>query len=143
VSRYLLDTNILSDPTKPTPSHLLRAWFAEQSEDDLFIASLSLAEVWRGVEEMPAGRKRTELERWFGGPNGPKSVFAGRILPFNEESAMIWGRLMAEGTRAGRPRSALDMIFAAVAEANGCVLVTDNERHFAGLKFINPMRSAT
>ena len=48
---------------------------------------------------------------------------------------------MAEGARAGRPRSALDMILAAVAEANDCVLVTDNEKHFAGLKFINPMRS--
>jgi hypothetical protein len=101
-----------------------------------------VAEIWRGVEEKPAGRKRTQLERWFAGPDGPQSVFAGRILPFDEEAAMIWGRLMAEGTRGGRPRSALDMIFAAVAEANGCVLVTNNEKHFVGLKFINPMRAA-
>ena len=142
MSRFLLDTNILSDPTKPKPSQLLAVWFAEQSRGDLFIASLSVAEIWRGVEEKPAGRKRTELERWFAGPDGPQSVFAGRILPFDEEAAMVWGRLMAEGARGGRPRSALDMIFAAVAEANGCVLVTNNEKHFAGLKFINPMRSA-
>ena len=142
MSRFLLDINILSDPTKPTPSQLLAAWFADQSKGDLFIASLSVAEIWRGVEEKPAGRKRTQLERWFAGPDGPQSVFAGRILPFDEEAAMIWGRLMAEGTRGGRPRSALDMIFAAVAEANGCVLVTNNEKHFVGLKFINPMRAA-
>ena len=49
---------------------------------------------------------------------------------------------MAEGTNAGRPRSGLDMILAAIAEANDCILVTDNEKHFAGLKFINPMRAA-
>jgi predicted nucleic acid-binding protein len=142
VSRYLLDTNILSNPTKITPSLLLAAWLAEQIDNSLFIASLSVAEIWRGVQEKPAGKKRTELERWFAGPNGPQAVFAGRVLPFDTRAGLIWGRLMAEGTKAGRPRSAMDMIVASVAEANDCILVTDNEKHFAGLKFINPMRAA-
>jgi toxin FitB len=140
VSRHLLDTNILSEPTKPFPSPLLLTWLAEQKVADLFIASLTVAEIWRGVQQKPAGRKRAELERWFAGPTGPQSVFAGRTLPFDEKAGLIWGRLMAEGTRAGRPRSGLHMILAAIAEANGCILVTDNEKHFAGLKFINPMR---
>jgi predicted nucleic acid-binding protein len=140
LSRYLLDTNILSNPTKPVPSQSLAAWLAEQADEDLFIPSLSVAEIWRGVQEKPAGKKRTELVRWFTGPNGPQSVFAGRILPFDEKAALIWGRLMAGGTKAGRPRSGFDMILAATAEANGCILVTDNEKHFAGLRFINPMR---
>ena len=142
MSRYLLDTNILCNPTKPAPSLPLAAWLREQTDDSLFIASLSVAEIWRGVQEKPAGKKRAELERWFAGSNGPQAVFAGRILPFDTGAGLIWGRLMAEGTKAGHPRSAMDMIFAAVAEANNCILVTDNERHFAGLKFINPMRSA-
>jgi predicted nucleic acid-binding protein len=68
-------------------------------------------------------------------------LFAGRILPFDEKASLIWARLMAEGTKAGRPRSALDMILAAIAEANNCIVVTDNEKDFKGLKFINPMRS--
>jgi hypothetical protein len=140
VSRYLLDTNILSNPTKPTPSQPLAAWLEEQADENLFVASLSVGEIWRGVQEKPAGRKRTELERWFVGPNGPQSVFAGRVLPLDERAALIWGRLMAVGTKTGRPRSALDMIVAAIAEANDCILVTDNEKHFAGLKFINPLR---
>ena len=138
---YLLDTNILSNATKAAPSQPLAEWLTEQADSALFIASMSVAEIWRGVQEKPMGRKRTELERWFVGPNGPQSVFAGRILPFDEPAGLIWGRLMAEGTKAGRPRSGLDMIFAAIAEANGCILVTDNEKHFAGLKFINPMRA--
>jgi predicted nucleic acid-binding protein len=140
VSRYLLDTNILSNPTKPVPSEPLLHWLAEQSDEDLFVASLTLAEIWRGVEERPAGKKRNELERWFMGPSGPQAVFAGRILAFDERAAMVWARLMAEGTRAGRPRSPLDMILAAVAESNRCTLVTDNEKHFAGLPYLNPMR---
>ena len=48
---------------------------------------------------------------------------------------------MAEGTATGRPRSALDMIVAAVAEANDCIVVTDNERDFVGLEIVNPLRS--
>ena len=141
MSRYLLDSNIISNAIKPVPSPSLEAWMTQQATEDLFIASITIAEVWRGVLELPAGRKRRNLETWFLGRYGPKSKFAGRTLPFDEAAALIWGRLMAEGTRIGRPRSALDMIIAAVAEANGCILVTDNEKHFAGLKFINPMRS--
>jgi predicted nucleic acid-binding protein len=140
VSQHLLDTNILSNPTKPAPSDALTSWLAEQADQDLFIASLTVAEIWRGVRETPAGKRRTELERWFAGPTGPQSLFAGRILPFDERAGMIWGRLMAEGKNVGRPRSALDMILAAIAEASGCILVTDNEKHFQGLKFINPIR---
>jgi len=48
---------------------------------------------------------------------------------------------MADGKAKGRPRSPLDMIVAAVAEANGCVVVTENERDFSGLKIVNPLRA--
>jgi toxin FitB len=140
VSCYLLDSNIVSNGIKPIPSPSLARWMLQQTGDDLFIASFTIAEIWRGVLEKPAGSKRRILENWFLGPDGPRSVFAGRILPFDEHAGLIWGRLMAEGTKKGRPRSGLDMILAAIAEANRCILVTDNEKHFAGLKFINPMR---
>jgi predicted nucleic acid-binding protein len=141
VSRFLLDTNIVSDATKPVPSNRLAAWMIDQVNEDLFIASITVAEIWRGVLEMPPGRKRRELESWFHGPEGLLSLFAERTLSFDAKAAMIWSRLMAEGKISGRPRSETDMILAAVAEANDCVLVTDNEKHFAGLKYINPMRA--
>ncbi|MDR3719760.1 MAG: type II toxin-antitoxin system VapC family toxin [Bryobacteraceae bacterium] len=142
MSRYLLDTNIISNVTKPMPSESLVAWLAEQADEDLFISSLTVAEIQRGVLAKPAGRKRKELERWFSGPEGPQALFAGRVLPFDEKAALVWARLMAGGTAAGRPRSPLDMIVAAIAEANDCIVVTDNERDFAGLKIINPLRAA-
>jgi toxin FitB len=59
---------------------------------------------------------------------------------FDEKAGLVWARLMAEGTAKGRRRSALDMIIAATAEANGCIVVTDNERDFAGVGSINPLR---
>jgi hypothetical protein len=141
VTRYLLDTNIISNVTKPAPSPALLAWMAEQNDLDLFICSLTIAEIQRGLLEKPAGKKRALLEAWFAGPEGPPALFAGRVLPFDENAALIWARLMADGTAKGRPRSALDMIIAAIAEANDCVLATDNEKDFVGLKFVNPLRT--
>jgi predicted nucleic acid-binding protein len=138
--RYLLDTNIISNITRPSPSAALIAWMAEQVDDDLYISSLTIAEIRRGVLEKPAGKRRDELERWFGGPEGPHALFAGRVLPFDEAAALVWARLMAEGRAKGRSHSALDTIIAATAEANGCVVVTDNEKDFAGIKTLNPVR---
>jgi predicted nucleic acid-binding protein len=69
-------------------------------------------------------------------------LFSGRVLTFDEMAGLIWARLMAEGTAKSRPRSALDMIIAAIAEAIECVVVTDNEKDFAGLKIVNPLRAA-
>jgi toxin FitB len=141
VTRYLLDTNIISNVTKLTPSAPLLAWMAEQTDNNLFISALTVAEIRRGLLEKPAGKKRALLETWFAGPEGPQALFAGRVLPFDEKAALIWARLMADGTAKGRPRSALDIIVVAIAEANDCTVVTDNEKHFTGLKFVNPLRA--
>ncbi|HEY1898245.1 MAG TPA: type II toxin-antitoxin system VapC family toxin [Steroidobacteraceae bacterium] len=142
MTRYLLDTNIISDVTKAVPSESLIEWMTGQSDEDLFISSLTVAEIRRGILELPMGKKRAGLDTWFGGPDGPQSLFAGRVLPFDEQAALVWARLMSEGRVAGRPRSDLDMIIASVAEANECLLVTDNEKHFPGLKVLNPVRKA-
>ena len=141
--RYLLDTNIVSNFTKPVPSPTLIAWMAEQSDDDLFISSLTVGEVRRGVLEKPAGKRRDRLDAWFSGPQGPQALFAGRILPFDEKAGLVWARLMAEGKAKGRPRSGLVTIIAAIAEANDCIVVTDNERDFEDIQVINPIRVAT
>lgn len=140
MTRYLLDTNIISNVTKPEPSESLLAWMAEQDDQDLFISSLTIGEIWRGVLQTPAGRKRDDLEAWFAGLEGPPALFAGRVLPFDQKAGVVWARLMAEGRAKGRPRSALDAIIAATAEANECVVVTDNEKDFADVEVINPLR---
>ena len=139
---FLLDTNIISDLTKPIPSAALVTWMAQQADEDLFVSAVTIGEIQRGLLEKPKGRKRALLETWFNGPEGPQALFAGRILPFDEKAALAWAQLMADGTARGRPRSAIDMIIAAIAETNECVVVTDNEKDFAGVDFINPARTA-
>lgn len=142
MTRYLLDTNVISNITKPDPSESLLQWMGAQSDGDLFISSLTIAEIRRGILDIPRGKKRERLEAWFAGPEGPQSLFKGRILSFDEKAALLWAGLMSEGRAAGKPRSDLDMIVAAVAEANECVIVTDNERHFSGLEVLNPLRTS-
>ncbi len=132
MTRYLLDTNIISNIIKPKPSSSLLDWMAEQSDEDLFVASLTIAEIRRGILELSLGKKRDALVTWFTGDEGPQVLFAGRILSFDDRAGLIWAHLMVGGKVAGRPRSALDMIIAAVAVANDCVMVSDNERDFSG-----------
>ncbi|MDI3563462.1 type II toxin-antitoxin system VapC family toxin [Bradyrhizobium sp. Arg816] len=138
--RYLLDTNIIRNVVKPRPSESLLSWMSMQRDEDLFIASLTVAEIRRGILEKPSGRKRAILDKWFSGPEGPQAIFAGRILSFDDKAGLIWAQLMAQGKTTGKPRSGLDMIIAAVADANECVVVTDNEKDFAGLQIVNPVR---
>ena len=142
MTRYLLDTNIISNVVKPQPSESLLSWMSTQRDEDLLIASLTVAEIRRGILEKPRGKKRDVLDQWFTGPEGPQALFSGRILSFDDKAGLIWARLMAEGKTAGKPRSGLDMIIAAVAGANECVVVTDNEKDFVGLKVVNPIRVA-
>jgi toxin FitB len=104
VGQYLPDTNIISNVTKPIPSEALVGWMAEQSDRDLFISSLTVAEIRLGILEKPHGKKRRELDVWFSGPEGPPALFAGRVLPFDESAGLIWARLMADGTAKVRPR---------------------------------------
>ena len=138
--RWLLDTNIISNVTKAVPSESLLAWMAEQADETLYISALTVAEIRRGVLEKPPGRKRDQLEAWFAGPEGPSALFAGRVLPFDEKAGLVWARLMVDGRAQGRPRSALDTMIAAIAEANDCIVVTDNQKDFDGVETFNPLR---
>ena len=89
MSRYLLDTNIISNIVKPKPSELLMKWMAAQRDEDLFIASLTIAEIRRGILEKPRGKKRDALDAWFSGPEGPQELFMDRILAFDDKAALI------------------------------------------------------
>lgn len=97
MTRYLLDTNIISDVVKSQPSESLLAWMSRQRDEDLFIASLTVAEILRRVLEKPRGKKRDALDNWFSGPEGPQALFAGRILSFDDKAGADLGA--ADGRR--------------------------------------------
>ena len=139
MTRYLLDTNIISDAVKPAPSPRLAHWMQAQKDSDLFIAAMSIAEIWRGILLLPAGRRRSGLETWFVGSAGPPRLFAGRVLAFDEPAALAWARIMIDGKAQGFTLDVTDTIIAATAEANQCVVVTANEDDFRTVPCFNPM----
>lgn len=114
-------------------------WLGDQADQDLFVATLTIAEIRKGILLKAPGKKRQELEEWFSGDEGPEALFAGRILTFDTEAALIWAELMSEGQKIGRQRSPLDMIISAIAIANSCVVATNNEKDFWGIPFFNPI----
>ena len=87
--RYLLDTHIISNITKSVPSGTLTAWIAEQTDENLFTASLTTAEIRRGVLEKSADKRRGDLDAWFFGPEVPQVLFSRRVLASNEKSALV------------------------------------------------------
>lgn len=139
MTRCLLDTNVLSETSRPQPSERVIGWLSQQDDADLFISVVTLAEIWRGILEKPAGRRRRDLESWFDGPRGLRKLFANRVLAFDGPAALRWGRIMAGGKGAGRPRSAMDMMIAAIAIENDCTVATLNDRDFRGVvRVLNP-----
>lgn len=140
MTRYLLDTNIVSHLARVEVAPSLAEWMEVQQARDLFMSTMTVAEISRGILQMPEGRRRDALARWAKGMFATPGPFAGRILPFDREAAEIWAALMAEGQRSGRARSPVDTIIAATALAGDCVVVTDNTRDFPGVPVINPLR---
>jgi predicted nucleic acid-binding protein len=129
--RYLLDTHILKQLIQAQPPAALMTWMAEQADADLFISSLTVAEIWRSILEQPAGQQRDQLAAWFQGPEGPPALFAGRVLAFDEKAGLIWAQLMAQSQASRLPRNALDALTAAVAQAHQCQLVSGSDGDFS------------
>jgi len=135
---YLLDTNILSESTKPQPDGQVLNWLASVDEDRLFLSVITLAEIQRGISLLESGKKRDALLAWFN--HDLLLRFESRILSINQGVALRWGTLMSELKRAGRVMSVLDGLIAATALQEDAVLVTRNLKDFAplGLRLLNP-----
>lgn len=134
----VIDTNVLSEALKPTPSDEVLRWLAAQPPSSVFTTTITMAEVLCGVEALPQGRRRTRLlaavEKMFA------EQFEGRILPFDEEAARLFARMVASRNTAGRPISQMDAMIAAITSSNRAVLSTRNTADFdhCGIQVINP-----
>jgi hypothetical protein len=135
---FLLDTNVLSEAQRPTPSARALAWLDAIDEDRAFLSVASIAELRRGVALLDEGRRRSALAAWLA--NDLPARFGGRILPIDQEIAERWGDLMAVSRNTGIALSAMDGFFAATALARDLTLVTRNGKDFApfGVSLLDP-----
>lgn len=122
--RYLLDTNVLSEPARPVPDQRVLEWLRNRSPLDLAISVLVLGEIANGVGRMPSGRHKDALSEWLEQELRPR--FRDRALPVDEGVALAWGRLAAEGRRTGRELPVVDGLMLATAQVHELTFVTRN-----------------
>lgn len=131
---FLVDANVLCEPTKPEPDPQVVAWL-RRHERDIAVDPIILGEVSFGIQLLPAGKRRLRLQRWF--DSGVRRI---RCLPWEAPTGLRWAKLLAELRRRGRAMPIKDSLIAATALTHGLTVVTRNQDDFenAGVRLVNP-----
>lgn len=133
----ILDTCVVSEAIKPTPDLRVMEWLDTVDEDALFLSSITLGELRRGIELLPDGEKRNSLRVWF---EELRERFADRILDLDAGTMLIWGDLSARLKKEGAPAPMMDALTAACALRNNALLATRNMRDYerTGVALFDP-----
>jgi predicted nucleic acid-binding protein len=139
---FLIDTNVLSEYNRPGgPDPGVKQWLEITPRQLQYVSVITLAEIEKGIELLPAGRRRTRLEEWL--QQELETWFSGRILFIDRQVASRWASLVAQCMRGGRPLPTIDSLIAATALAHDLTVVTRNVADFqgTGVSTINPWHS--
>ena len=128
---YLVDTYVPSELTREAPDVHVAAFLRKAGKESLFLSVMTLGEIWKGIDLLPASQKRDALQGWL--EFDVRSWYAGRILPVTESIAERWGHLAARAKQQGMAVKVVDAVIAATALEHGLTLVTRNVKDFAGL----------
>jgi hypothetical protein len=134
----LLDTNVVSEPIRPSPDKRVLDWLDAQVVETLFLSTVSLAELLLGVEALPAGRRRATLEARL--ESTLEALFGERMLSFDVAAAEVYAQIVVRARGAGYAISVGDGQIAAIAAVRGFTVASCDELPFraAGLAVINP-----
>ncbi|MDY7027836.1 MAG: type II toxin-antitoxin system VapC family toxin [Spirochaetota bacterium] len=133
----LLDTCVISEALRPDPSSKVTAWLEDLQEEQVYLPALVIGELEKGVELLPKGYKQAALRLWL---EQLRRRFKGRILPFDEETAVLWGSLTARCRKSGRRLPVIDSMLAAIALRHAALLATRNVSDYddTGADVVNP-----
>jgi predicted nucleic acid-binding protein len=137
----LIDTNVISEMTKPRPDPRVVAFLHETDEDRLFLSVVTLAELTRGVAMKSDGKAKRVLATWLA--NDLAERFSGRVLDIDPPIANAWGDLMASAQRYELALHVMDGFLAATAMTRGLTLATRNVKDFVplGVPVFDPWNS--
>lgn len=132
--RYLVDANVLSEPTKPIPHVGVVAWL-RKNEREIAVDPIILGEVRFGILLLPRGKRRAQLQRWF--DSGVQRLVC---LPWQSETGLRWAELLAALRASGRAMPIKDSLIAATALVHKVTVVTRNRTDFekAGVAIVDP-----
>lgn len=133
----LLDTCVISEFLKPSPSPEVETWIESFDEKQAYLSVLVLGELMRGVSLLGEGSKKSALLLWV---EQLKDRFSERLTPFNESDAQTWAALTARMQKQGRKLPLMDSLIAAQALARSAILATRNVADFegTGVLIVNP-----
>ena len=131
---YLVDANVLSEPTKVAPDLRVVAWL-RRHERELVVDPIVLGEIRFGIVRLPRGRRREHLDRWF-----ESAVKRLVCLSWDASTGLRWASLLADLRRAGRAMPIKDSMIAATALVHGLTVASRNVADFsnAGVRVVNP-----
>ena len=131
---YLVDANVLSEPTKPVPNNKVIDWLTA-NEGNLVVDSIIVGELYVGILALPRGRKRTQLEQWFG-----NVVQIIDCLPWDATISRRWAKLVVDLKQKGDKLPLLDSMIAATALQHDLIVATRNTRDFnkTDVQVLNP-----
>lgn len=134
MARFLVDANVLCEPTKTAPESRVVGWLV-RNERLVAIDAVILGEIRYGILLLAEGRRRRGLEAWFS-----QVVQRVECLPWDAATGLCWAELLARVRGLGRTMTVKDSLIAATALRNGLTLATRNERDFApgGVDIVNP-----
>lgn len=137
----LLDTNVVSEAMRPDPAPRLMAWLNAQAAETLYVSSVTAAELLYGIAALPAGRRRSGLERVLA---DLLELFKDRIIPFDLEAAQQYAQRAVSARRKGRGFPLPDGYIAAIAASQGFAVASRDTAPYlaAGLAVINPWQEA-
>lgn len=137
----LLDTNVVSEPMRARANPEVIRWLNEQDAAQLYVSSITIAEIHFGIACLPEGQRQRRLRETFG--IFVDKAFDSRILSFGTASAEIYGQIRATRRAQGRPMTPLDAQIAAIALENDLSLATRNVKDFDGLDLVihNPFEA--
>jgi predicted nucleic acid-binding protein len=127
----LLDTSVVSQRIKKSPDERVVRWLSAILRDEAFLSVVTLQELRTGIDLLPAGFKRRDLESWL--VSDIHRGYEGRILPITEEITDVCGRLIARGKKAGATPEMNDALIAATAQVHHLQIATLNRKHFERL----------
>ena len=138
--KYLLDTCIISELIKKTPSSKVTAWILGIDENLLFLSVLTFGEIYKGIEKIPESKKKDKLSNWIN--FDLQERFENRIISFDLQVATIWGRIQALSESAGKSMPTIDGQIAATGIYHGLTIVTRNtsDMEISGVPMFNPWK---
>jgi predicted nucleic acid-binding protein len=136
--KFLVDANVLSEPTKTSPDQRVLDWL-RRHERDIAVDPIILGEIRFGILLLPKGKRRVRLEQWFGA-----GIQRLHCLTWEAETGLGWAELLALLRRSGRAMPVKDSLIAATALVHDLTVATRNARDFAtaGVRIVNPFAAS-